>query len=110
MFNIDNCNVKITRGDTGVIAISLQNKDGSSYEMQPDDVLVMTVKTNTFSKDVLIEKQFADGQIKIDPADTDNLSYGTYYYDVQLTTAAGDVFTVITPHKFEIMPEVTWNE
>ena len=110
MFNIDNCNVKITRGDTGVIAISLQNKDGSSYEMQPDDVLVMTVKTNTFNKDVLIQKQFADGQIKIDPADTDNLSYGTYYYDVQLTTAAGDVFTVITPHKFEIMPEVTWNE
>lgn len=110
MFNIDNCNVKITRGDTGVIAITLQNKDGSAYDMQPDDVLVMTVKTNTLSKDVLIQKQFADGQIKIEPADTDNLSYGTYYYDVQLTTAAGDVFTVITPHKFEIMPEVTWNE
>lgn len=110
MFNIDNCNVKITRGDTGVIAISLQNKDGSEYEIQPNDVLVMTVKLNTLTKDVLVQKQFADGQVKIEPVDTDNLSYGTYYYDVQLTTAAGDVFTVIPPHKFEIMPEVTWNE
>ena len=109
MFNIDNSNVKITRGDTGIIAIVLQNKDGSAYEMQPNDVLLMTVKRNALTKEVLIQKQFADGQVKIEPADTDELSYGTYYYDVQLTTAAGDVFTVITPHKFEVMPEVTWN-
>ena len=35
MFNIGgDANIKITRGDTGVIAINLKNKDGTEYVMQ----------------------------------------------------------------------------
>lgn len=110
MFSVTDNNIRITRGDTGVILITLTNKDGTDYTMQDGDVLVFTVKKSTFVKDVIIQKIFLEGQVKIEHTDTDGLSYGTYYYDVQLTTAAQDVFTVITPHKFEVMPEVTWIE
>lgn len=111
MFNIGgDANIKITRGDTGVIAINLKNKDGTEYVMQTGDVLVITVKRSTYVSDVLFQKAFDSSmQAKIEPADTAGLSYGTYWYDVQLTTAGGDVFTVVVPHKLEVMPEVTWN-
>lgn len=111
LFNIGgDANIKITRGDTGVIAINLKNKDGTEYVMQTGDVLVITVKRSTYVSDVLFQKAFGSSmQAKIEPADTANLSYGTYWYDVQLTTAGGDVFTVVVPHKLEVMPEVTWN-
>lgn len=111
LFNIGgDANIKITRGDTGVIAINLKNKDGTEYVMQTGDVLVITVKRSTYVSDVLFQKAFDSSmQAKIEPADTADLSYGTYWYDVQLTTAGGDVFTVVVPHKLEVMPEVTWN-
>ena len=93
MFNIGgDANIKITRGDTGVIAINLKNKDGTEYVMQTGDVLVITVKRSTYVSDVLFQKAFDSSmQAKIEPADTADLSYGTYWYDVQLTTAGGDL-------------------
>lgn len=111
MFAIDsNTDIQITRGDTAVIAINLELEDGTEYVLAAGDTLLFTVKTNVRTKDILIQKAFTDRQIKINPADTDNLPYGTYYYDVQLSTVGGDVFTVITPHKFKVSAEVTWNE
>ena len=111
MFTIDNNkNIKLTRGDTAVISIELHNKDGTEYELQQGDILLFTVKENVLTKKILIQKTFSDKQIKIKPTDTDDLPYGIYHYDVQLTTASGDVFTVITPHKIEIESEVTWAE
>lgn len=111
MFRVDsNSNIAITRGDTGVLSITLTNGDGTEYIMQSGDVLILTIKQSTRTKEVILQKNFADGQIKINPADTEPLSYGDYVYDVQLTTAANDVFTVITPHKFTIAEEVTWIE
>lgn len=110
MFLIQNENIKITRGDTGVLALKLCNADGTEYVIQDGDKILFTVKNNVYTKDIIMQKQFADLQIKINPSDTNDLSYGTYYYDVQLTTNSDDVFTVITPHKFEVMSEVTWNE
>lgn len=78
--------------------------------MQTGDVLVITVKRSTYVPDALFQKTFDSSmQAKIEPADTANLSYGKYWYDVQLTTAGGDVFTVVVPHMLEVMPEVTWN-
>ena len=38
------------------------------------------------------------------------LDYGTYRYDVELRTAAGDVLTVVKPDKLEITPEVTTHD
>lgn len=35
------------------------------------------------------------------------MQYGSYVYDVQLTTASSEVFTVIPESPFEVLSEVT---
>ena len=45
-----------------------------------------------------------------EPKDTKDLEYGSYRYDVELITKAGDVFTVIAPTSFKLTSEVTVDE
>ena len=73
--------------------------------------MLFTVKQNTYTSEILIQKQIRYGEnVTILPTDTSNLSYGEYFYDIQLTTEGGFVDTVITPSKFIVTPEVTFNE
>lgn len=110
MFKIVDNTIEITRGDSGVLALTLTSSDGSEYVVQPGDAILLTVKKSTRMREIILQKIFNDGQIKFEPQDTENLPYGEYVYDVQLTTASNDVFTVITPHKFKVLDEVTWGE
>lgn len=41
-------------------------------------------------------------------AETERLAYGTYVYDIQLTTEDGTVDTVVPPHPFVLKEEVTF--
>lgn len=107
MFVIDNSNtIQITRGDTGEFDILLANADGSEYEVQPDDVVTFTVKRDTNTDEVLIQK--TGTHIEIEPADTSGLSYGTYKYDIQVTFGTRKVDTVIPPSNFIVKDEVTF--
>lgn len=109
MFSIVGTTIKITRGDTGIFTFDVMN-EGAEYDYSNDTVL-FTVKQNTLTTDILFQKQIRYGEnVTILPADTDNLSYGEYVYDIQLTTEGGFVDTVITPSKFIVTPEVTFNE
>lgn len=109
MFNIEGNTIRLTRGDTGVFSLDIKNAQGQSYDYSQDTVL-FTVKPNVYAKDPLIQKQVVYGEnITISPADTENLPYGTYVYDIQLETAGGIVDTIITPSKFIVMEEVTWH-
>ena len=38
-----------------------------------------------------------------------NASFGKYYYDVQLSTIDGEVFTLIGPCEFILMEEITYD-
>lgn len=102
--------IQLTRGDTARFEVNITNDmDGSNYELQDGDVLRFTVKKSTDKKDALISKEITDGNIiYIAPEDTQNLSYGSYYYDVELTTKGKDVYTIIPPSKFVLLKEVTW--
>lgn len=108
MLTISNNTIKLTRGDTARISLAL-TKDGESYDFS-EDTVVFTVKKSTSTPNYILQKQITDGIIYIAPADTANLPFGDYVYDVQLTTAGGDVCTVITPNKFVIDSEVTWSQ
>lgn len=76
--------------------------------MQAGDSVLFTVKNSVYDTAVIIQKKLIDGVIKINPDDTKNLQYGTYYYDVELTQSDGFVATVISPQKLIIEPEVTY--
>ena len=76
--------------------------------MESGDILYFTVKKTAKDSDFLFQKSVTgSNSIHIRPEDTADLSFGKYKYDVQLTTATGDVYTVIEPSTFEVMEEIT---
>ena len=98
--------VMLTRGDTATLLVSLQNPDGSEYIMQDGDVLKLAIKKKVCDAEPLIEKETDGTQFDFAPSDTEGLPFGDYKYDVQLTTAGGDVYTVMTVSTFRIMEEI----
>lgn len=76
------------------------------YELEPGDTLLFTVKKNTKTDEILIQK--SGKHIELLPDDTEGLKYGKYAYDVELTYASGFRDTVILPTEFKITEEVTF--
>lgn len=109
MLYIDDKTIKLTRGDTARLTVPIINlADNGEYTMESGDILYFTVKKTAKDTDFLFQKSVTgSNSIHIKPEDTANLSFGKYKYDVQLTTATGDVYTVIEPSTFEVMEEIT---
>lgn len=109
MLNVfDDNSIELTRGDTARLAVTVTNDDGEDYEVQSTDTLALTIKKKVKDSEALVSKIIIGSNVfHIEPRDTDGLSFGDYVYDVQLTTAEGDVYTVITPSPFKITEEVT---
>ncbi len=101
MLTISNQNIFLTRGDTAKIALSITSAGNSAYDSTKDTV-VLTVKKSTTDKEKILQKTASHD-------DTKNLDYGDYVYDVQLTTVAGNVCTIITPHRFRLEEEVNFD-
>ncbi len=110
MFSVSNNNISLIRGDSGVFELALQDVDGNAAELAAGDVLTFTVRRVAASPIVVIQKQIdsADMQIKLEPADTEGLRFGAYVYDVELRRSDGFVDTVIAPHEFLLLEEVTY--
>lgn len=108
MFIIDQKTNKIfiTKGDNAQIVVSLFDKDDNVREIYSDDVITMTVQKRG-SDTLAIVKTAEDGVINFIPADTKSLPTGYYYYDIQLTTFGGNVYTIIPTTLFEIGEEIT---
>lgn len=100
-------NIFMVKGNTAVFNLTIK-KDGEVYDYS-NDLVQLTIKTDIYTNEVLIQKTFANGSIKFVPDDTKNLDYGVYKYDVALTTPDGDFYTVITKRDFEITGRVTEN-
>lgn len=108
MLSITGSEIKLTRGDTAYLSVGIKNKDGSTYEIRPDDTLSFSVKKFTKSQEYAFRKDVLGiSEFKILPEDTADLAFGTYKYDVQLTKSNGDIFTVIPASSFTLMDEVT---
>ena len=99
--------IKLTRGDTAYLTVSVKIKDGEPYAVKADDVLTLTVKRDYADPEALIEKKITGTTtFHIEPVDTKDLEFGTYVYDVQVTMANGDNFTVLADKKLKITNEV----
>lgn len=98
--------ITLTRGDYASFHIDIEDATGGEYTPQTGDVVTFTVKKNTKTEEVLIQKTGQD--IEIEHEDTAELRYGTYAYDVQLTYANGHIDTFIGPADFVLTEEVTF--
>ena len=107
MFRIDERTNKIylTKGDNAQIVVSLFDQDDKEREIFSDDIITLTVKKR--GSQAVITKTANGGVIDFVPEDTKTLATGYYYYDLQLTTFGGKVFTLIPSTIFEIGEEIT---
>lgn len=104
-----NGKISLTRGDTARLTVDITiDVDGSPYVIGPEDILTLTAK-RTFTERVPAIQLTVTGSNRfcIRPEDTAGLAFGLYKYDVQLTTAEGDVYTVLGPCDLELLKEVT---
>lgn len=109
MYEIIGTKIKLTRGDSFYCEVEMKNKDdGTDYEPQPGDTVRFALKKRYNDPEPLIIKSIpTDTRIlHLEPQDTKNLSFGKYVYDIELTTANGDVDTFIWESEFELTKEV----
>ena len=115
MLMIRNGKIMLTRGDSAYITVTLKAQDGAAYTMQAGDKLTLTVRQLADDTSaVLLQTESDSAQLHLLPAQTKQLSAGKYSYDIQLSTASGDVYTVVgaadtntSLSNFTILPEVT---
>lgn len=106
-YKIKRNRIQLVRGDTFRAKLTLVDKAGKLYIPTADDEILFTVKRNAMTDKILIQKQVVDGEVHLEPADTEGLDFGSYVYDVQLTIPNVGKDTVIKPNIFELLPEVT---
>lgn len=110
MVTIKKTSIILTRGDTLKAQISITDKDGNPYTPEPGDHIRFAMKKHYEDPDseVLIVKDISiDTMIlQLNPEDTKDLAFGNYVYDIQITTAAGDVDTFIAKASLSLTEEV----
>ena len=108
LYVLDDGTIKLTRGDTARIAITINNLLNQEYSIGKEDSLTLTIKKKVKDIEPLLQKIVKGTTLfHIKPEDTNDFSFGKYVYDVQLTLSNGDVYTIIEPSSFVILSEVT---
>lgn len=98
----------MTKGDSAYFEVNVLYANDEPYVITDSDNLTFSVKRK-LSDDVYALQKIVSGTnlISLEPSDTADLSEGRYYYDVQLNTISGDVFTVIPCSYFYLKEGVT---
>lgn len=112
MIYIDNeFNITMTRGDTFVRTIVL-TKNGNSYIPHESDVIrfaMSKVYKGKTGYELLVEKVIDNNTLEwiIDAQDTEDLDYGKYVYDLQITYGlTGYVETFLEKRTIKLTEEV----
>lgn len=108
MFQTQNNNISLIRGDSGAFTISIADTNGSPVALTDGDVLTFTLRRTPRSPTIVLQKTITDGTLTINPSDTQDMPFGSYVYDVELKRADGYTDTIIPPHEFLLLEEVTY--
>jgi hypothetical protein len=105
------------RGDIDYERFLVKDPDGSQTDIEFDDIF-FTVKKTFKDKNFLFQKSLRDGsiykldsgdyQMKINRADTANMSFGKYVFDIQFSY--GDLLYETFTGDFDLLPEATYPE
>jgi hypothetical protein len=107
------------RGDSFLLKkFRVTDKNKNVIKLTDAEQLYFTVKTDSNSNKVLIQKRKNEGielgedgyyHITIEPSDTNNLEYGTYVYDIQLKSINKKIFVkTLFDGTITLTDEVTW--
>ena len=111
MVTVNGKTVTMTKGDTVVLTVKIQDGDGEYTPQQGDKVRFAMKKRYTDATPLILKEIPLDTmELRIDPEDTKNLdageSRGKYYFDVELTKADGTVDTFIPRGEWLVLEEV----
>lgn len=116
MLKISGHKISLTRGDSAYITLQPnildQNDRETPYELNDGDIVRVQVRDIPNVGELIFEGNvdiMPDGEIvwHIFPYQTSQLEVKTYYWDAQLQTPNGDIFTFITSSPFRLTDEVT---
>ena len=102
--------IHLTRGDTARFSIGqiVNTITNTNYTPTAEDTVTMTIKKTVLQADPCVQLIVPGGEVlHIKPEDTKAMAFGKYVYDIQITMADGDVYTIIPPTTFELLKEVT---
>lgn len=109
-------NIEIYRGDNRTFLVAVKDGDGAVVDITGASIK-FSVKEEISDTDYVIQKTVGSGititgaangiyEVYLVPADTQNIDVGVYEYDSELTTAAGNVYTLIRG-EFTVQAEIT---
>lgn len=107
-YKISGNNITLTRGDTMVVDVNVFTADGMRYALQEGDRIRFAMKQSYSDASPCLVKDVDPEtmQIRIESEDTKGLNFGSYVYDIQLTTWDGIVDTFIPKGKLKLTEEV----
>lgn len=106
--------LKFVRGDTCLFKVKLVINGGDVVKLSDIDSIFMTCRqTPNKDSNVLFKKTLDDLTLddegylhcKFNPSDTENLYYGEYFFDIEVTLTSGYRKTRL--YKFELTEETT---
>ena len=108
MLIVENKNIKLSRGDYAEICFNLKNPDNTPYILSEGEKVEFAVKINPNNTNKLISKILTnDGEsyvaVVLDKSDTQNLTFGTYFYDIRVIDSDGKINTPMLKANFEIL-------
>ena len=94
MFRIDKSEIHMTRGDSAQFTVNLVYSNGLQYTIGETEQLQFSLKKDR-ADDLSLQKTITGTTtFNLVPADTSELEYGRYKYDIQLLKGT-DVYTVV---------------
>ena len=98
-YDISENRIKLTRGDTAIFHVSIDYEStGKPYEPEEGDIIRFSLKKYLSDRTTLITKDISTDTmlLRIESDDTASLSFGRYYYDLQLIHSNGETDTFIS--------------
>ena len=102
--------IQLTRGDTARFSIGriVKTVTKTNHTATAEDTVTMTIEKTGLEGAPCVLIIVPGGEVlHIKPEDTKAMTFGKYVYDIQLTMADGDVYTIVPPSTFDLLKEVT---
>lgn len=109
MVNITGTTIKMTRGDTLRVILTLKDEEGNTYIPVSGDQIRFAMKRSYNDSTPILLKVIPNDTLELwlEPDDTKNLPQpSSYVYDIEITYANGDVDTFIDKAKLQLTEEV----
>lgn len=104
--------IEIVRGTTNTLEVDIVDDSGAPYNLGSGEKVVFGIKKKPEHEKVIFAKVgeiVYEGKYRVvlDPADTENLPGGDYYFDVAVESPTA-FHNVVVPSRFTLVANITY--